>query len=104
MLKLSDSFSSTIIQYLVIARASKSNEKTRTLHDFGTKVRIAVAVALVDSFIVGGIAFFSSMMALGYVDILMNIKISFFSSAVMGGMTFFNELKKQVSTARKEFK
>jgi Na+-driven multidrug efflux pump len=86
----------------VIARVSQTTEKTKTIHDLSTKIRLAVAIALVDSFIVGGISFFSSMLALGYGDIILNIQIALFSSLTMGGLTFFGELKKQISTARRD--
>jgi hypothetical protein len=97
MLKLSDSFSSVIIQYLVIAKAAKTKDKTRTLHDFGTKVRIATAISMVDASLVLGVSFFSSLIALGYDNLLLNIKISLFSAFTIASLCFFTEMKKQLS-------
>lgn len=97
MLKLSESFSSTLIQYLIISKVSRSNGKARSLFNFWTGVRIAVTVSLVDAIIIGGISFFSSMIVLGYENILLNIKISLFSAMMLGGLTLFNTLKSRIS-------
>ncbi len=97
---MSVSFASTIIKYLIISKVSRSNEKTRALHDLGTTVRVAVAVAFVDSIIIFGITLFSSLIALGYSNLLINIKLSLFSAVTIAGLTFFNELKSKMKESR----
>lgn len=98
MLCLSESLIPLIIQRLIIAQVSSSggrmSEAFRTLK---LRFEVATSRAIVDSFIVGGITFFSSMIAIGYGDIMVNIKISLSSSIMLGGLTFFNSLRTLVS-------
>ncbi len=97
MLRLSESITPLIIQRLIIAQVSSSGGRnTEVLHTLRLRLEVSVARSFIDAIIVSGISFFSSMIVLGYADILMNIKISFFSCVVMGGMSFFNELKSQM--------
>ncbi len=97
MLRLSELFSSIIIQYLVIARVARTKEKTVMLCDLSSKVRISAAVALVDSCLVFGVSFFSALLTLGSDDPLLNIRLAFYSAFVMSGLSFSSEMRKLIS-------
>ncbi len=98
MLRLSESLTPLIIQRLIIARVSSSGggRKIEVLHTLRVRFEVAAARAVVDSFIVGGISFFASLVSLGHVDLFINLKVSLFSAVTMAGLTFFTELKKQM--------
>ncbi len=94
MLRLSESLVPLIIQRLVIVQIMGGKpSRNDMIHSLRLRLEVASARAVVDSFIVGGISFFASLIALGHADILINFKISCFSSFTMAGLTFFNELK-----------
>jgi len=97
MLRLSESLVPLIIQRLIIAQiVSSKSGRSEVIHSLRLKLEIAAARAAVDSFIVGGISFFASLVALGYQTPLINIKLSLFSAFTMAGLAFFNELKVQM--------
>lgn len=77
-------------------KCNNDTECDNETKDFIKKVKKAVIYSLIDMIIVGGIAFFSSMVAIGYNDLLMNIKIAFFSSIVTAGLTFFTEMRDKI--------
>lgn len=67
------------------------------IQKFLKRIKKAVLYTTIDTIIVGGIAFFSSMVAIGYDDLLTNAKIAFISSAVTAGLTFFTEMRSSVT-------
>lgn len=83
-----------IVSIPTIYIMTKPDSETR---EFFRKIKKAVIYSLIDTIIVGGIAFFSSMIAIGYDDLLVNIKIAFISSVVTAGLAFFTEMKSSVS-------
>ncbi len=97
MLRLSESVTPLIIQRLIIAQViSGGGRKTEALHTLRLRLEVAAARAAVDAFIVGGISFFASLGALGFENLMLNIKLSTFSACTMCGLAFFNELKSQI--------
>lgn len=72
--------------------------------EFLKRVKNAAIYSLIDTIIVGGIAFFSSMVAIGYDNLLINVKIAFISSIVTAGLSFFSELKGKISDINKRKK
>lgn len=101
MLNLSNSLTPILIQRLIIAQVQMGNEatgkRTEILKSLRTRLEIAFARAAVDGLIVSGISFFASLIALGYGDLALNIRISFFASVTMGGLSFFSEMKRYMS-------
>lgn len=99
MLRLSDSLTVFVVQHLIIARVSSNPvRKTDALRTMRLRLEVASVKALADAFIVGGISFFASLAALGYGDLIVNIRISLFSSITMAGLAFFNELRSKMRT------
>ena len=98
MLRLSESITPLIIQRLIIVQVSSGKaSKTEILHNLRLRLEIAAARAIIDALIVAGISFFASLAALGYGDLALNVRLSFFSAVTIAGLTFFNELKIQMS-------
>lgn len=95
MLKLSECFSSVIIQNLIVMRISKYRHPSEKVVSIRTKFQIAAVNAVMDAFIVGGISFFASLAALGYSNLLVNIEVCLYSSVTMAGLAFFNDMKQQ---------
>jgi len=93
MLKTGDRLTSSFIQYLIIMQASRRSDTVRAFQSIRCKFQIAAIRAGLDSFIVGGISFFASLIAIGYDDFALNLRLSFISSFAMAGLCFFNELK-----------
>ena len=69
-----------------------------------SNIGIIISRALLDSFIVGGITFFSTMLGLGYVNLFENFKIALISSIMTGGLSFFTELKREAKRVKFETK
>lgn len=65
--------------------------------EFITKCKRAALRSAIDTVIVGGISFFSSLVAVGYVNLLVSIKIAFISSVVTAGLTFFTEMRNEIN-------
>lgn len=72
-------------------------ESNGEIQEFFKRVKKAAIYSSIDTVIVGGIAFFSSIVAIGYDDLLTNVKISFISSVVTAGLAFFTEMRSSVS-------
>lgn len=92
MLQLTDNTIETMLKHLVIMRVDGNKKEHKIINI--DKLKYILLRSFIDAIIVGGISFFSSMIALGYSDILLNIKISVVSSIVTSGLTLFTELKK----------
>ncbi len=56
---------------------------------------VIILRTLLDAFTVGGITFFSTMLGLGYANLIENCKIALISAVMMGGLSFFTELKRK---------
>lgn len=65
------------------------------IHSLKLKIQIAGIRAITDAFIVGGISFFSSVIALGYPKVILSLDITLFSSVTMAALAFFNEMKNE---------
>ncbi len=97
MLRLSELIVPLIIHRLIITRVSSGKaSRTEVFHTLRLRFEVAASKAVVDSLIVFGISFFSSFIALGYDNPMVNIKLSLFSAFTMSGLTFFSELKAQM--------
>ena len=92
MLQLTDNTIETMLKHLVIMRVDGNKKEHKIINI--DKFKYILLRSFIDAIVVGGISFFSSMIALGYSDILLNIKISVVSSIVTSGLTLFTELKK----------
>ncbi len=92
MLQLTDSTIEIMLKHLIIIRIDSNKKEHKIIHL--DKLKYILLRSFIDSIIVGGISFFSSIVALGYSDILLNLKLATISSIVMSGLTFFTELKK----------
>lgn len=97
MLNLARTLSIDVIKVLhictvVTKRTHNENEIRKTV----TNVKIAMVKAGADAFVVGGIAFFGSLIALGFNDMFDSLKISFISSITTAGLAFFNEVREQL--------
>jgi len=92
MLQLTDNTIETMLKHLVIMRVDGNKKEHKIINI--DKLKYILLRSFIDAIVVGGISFFSSMIALGYSDILLNIKISVVSSIVTSGLTLFTELKK----------
>lgn len=77
----------------VIERHNNNDNDTQ---EFLKRVKKAAIYSFVDTIIVGGIAFFSSIAAIGYDDLLMNVKIAFISSVVTAGLSFFTGMRNKI--------
>ena len=93
MLRIGDRFVSLYIQQLMMIQSPRDSATMLAIHSLKCKFQIAAIRAGLDSFIVGGISFFASLIAIGYDDFSLNLKLSFISSVSMAGLCFFNELK-----------
>ncbi len=58
--------------------------------------------SLFDATIVGGLTFFSTALALGGIDALVDLKPAFLSSVMMAGLSFFTELRNKSRHKRKK--
>ncbi len=101
MLNLANKLSKDVIKGLNICtvitkRTSEKNEIKKTV----TNLKIAMVRAGADAFVVGGIAFFGSLIALGFSDVLDSVKISFVSSLTTAGLAFFNEMREQLKSKK----
>jgi hypothetical protein len=92
MLQLTDSTIEIMLKYLIIIRVDSSKKEHKIIHI--DKLKYILLRSFIDAFVVGGISFFSSMIALGYDDILLNIKLAIVSSVITSGLTLFTELKR----------
>uniref|UniRef100_A0A6M3LDX6 Uncharacterized protein n=1 Tax=viral metagenome TaxID=1070528 RepID=A0A6M3LDX6_9ZZZZ len=97
MLRITESLVPIVINHLVLIQVSNwKSRRTEELRSLKMKLEIAIVRAIIDSFIVGGISFFASLVALGTVDISVNIEMCFLSATTMAGLAFFNEMKSQM--------
>lgn len=71
------------------------------IQEFFKRVKKAVIYSFIDTVIVGGIAFFSSIVAIGYDDLLVNVKVAFISSVVTAGLAFFTEMRNKIEINNK---
>jgi len=92
MLQLTDSTIEVVLKHLIIMKVTENNKEHKLIHI--NRLKYILLRSSIDAFIVGGISFFSSMIVLGYDNILLNIKVAAISSTVTSGLTFFTELKK----------
>lgn len=69
------------------------------IQDFFKHIKRATIHSFADTICVGGIAFFSSLAAIGYNDLIVNIKIAFISSIVTAGLSFFTEMRNKINVA-----
>lgn len=83
-----------IVSIPTICIMTKPDSETQ---EFFRRVKKAAIYSMIDTIIVGGIAFFSSMIAIGYDDLFINTKIAFISSIVTAGLAFFTEMKSSIS-------
>lgn len=70
--------------------------------EFLKRVKNAAIYSFIDTVLVGGIVFFSSMVATGYDNLLVNVKISLISSVITAGLTFFTEMRNKIKTDDKD--
>jgi len=61
------------------------------------KYKKAASHSLVDTITVGGITFFSSMIAVGTDNLLLNIKMSFISSIMAAGLSLFTNIRSEIT-------
>ncbi len=92
MLQLTDTTIEIMLKHLITMRVDDNKKEHKIIHI--DKLKYILLRSFIDSIVVGGIAFFSSMTVLGYDDILLNLKLATVSSIITSGLTFFTELKK----------
>jgi hypothetical protein len=56
----------------------------------------AASHSLADTITIGGITFFSSMMAIGTDNLLLNVKISFISLIIAAGLAFLTDIRSEI--------
>lgn len=99
MLYLGDKLYNRIVSIPIICTmiGPNNNLGDNELQDFFRHIKSAAIHSFVDTIFVGGITFFSSLAAIGYNDLIVNIKIAFFSSVVTAGLSFFTEMKNRLN-------
>jgi len=101
MLNLAHTLSKDVIKVLHICTVvTKRTQEKHEIKKTVTNFKIAVVRAGADAFVVGGIAFFGSLIALGFSDMLDSLKISFISSITTAGLAFFNEVREQLKSKK----
>lgn len=101
MLYLGTTLYNRIMKIPIVCIVVSSDNKVlsvsnRDTQEFLVKVKNAVIHSCVDTAIVGGITFFSSMVTIGTTSLLVNIKMAFISSVVAAGLSFFVEMRKKM--------
>jgi hypothetical protein len=81
---------------------TECDNDTNDTQDFIKRVNKAVLISFIDAVLIGGITFFSSMAAIGYDNLLVNVKIAFISSVVTAGLSFFTEIRDKISDTNKK--
>lgn len=100
MLNTTDNIISTTAYILSIV-----DESRRNTHPYDKDIdfiKNTIPVVIIDTVIVGGTTFFSTVIALGYENLLANIKVAFISSFFTAGLSFFMELKKEIYARKKK--
>lgn len=87
-----------IITRNIICKATPISLTMRQNEIINTKkLKEIIIVSLLDSVIIGGIVFFSTLASMGVSDIGENIRISLISSVVSSGLSFFTEIRRKRS-------